>query len=83
MLELCPPSIINIVFSLTYIITDMIKGLYNSALIKFIIMIIITLLLQNLKNVIMIIYWLLNHTLELRKYLIRELLLLIKKYINK
>jgi hypothetical protein len=50
MLELCPPSIINIVFSLTYIITDMIKGLYNSALIKFIIMIIITLLLQILCN---------------------------------
>jgi len=50
MFELCPPSIINMLFSLTHIIIDMFKGLYNTALIKFIIMLIITLLLQTLCN---------------------------------
>jgi len=50
MFNLCPPSIINIVFSLTHIIIDIFKGFYNSALMKFIIMLIITLLLQILCN---------------------------------
>jgi len=50
MFNLCPPSIINIIFSLTHIIIDIFKGFYNSALMKFIIMLIITLLLQILCN---------------------------------
>ena len=50
MFDLCPPSIINIVFSLTHIIIDIFNGLYNSAFLKFLIMLLITLLLQILCN---------------------------------
>lgn len=48
MLELCPPALIYVVFSLTQIIIDTIKGLYNTSLIKFIVMIMITILLNAL-----------------------------------
>ena len=50
MFDLCPPSMINIVFSLTHIIIDIFNGLYNSAFLKFLIMLLITLLLQILCN---------------------------------
>jgi hypothetical protein len=50
MFDLCPPSIINIIFSLTHIIIDIFNGLYNSAFLKFLIMLLITLLLQILCN---------------------------------
>jgi uncharacterized membrane protein YGL010W len=46
--ELCPPSLIYLAFSLTHITIDMFKGLYNTALIKFIVMIFFTLLLNIL-----------------------------------
>ena len=59
MFDLCPPSIINIVFSLTHIIIDIFNGLYNSAFLKFLIMLLITLLLQILCNTgLAIISWL-------------------------
>ena len=48
MLELCPPALIYVVFSLTQIIIDTIKGLYNTSLVKFIVMIMITILLNAL-----------------------------------
>ena len=48
MLELCPPALIYVVFSLTQIIIDTIKGLYNTSLVKFIVMIMITILLYAL-----------------------------------
>ena len=48
MIELCPPAIIYLVFSLTQIIIDTFKGLYNTAFFKFIVMIIITVLLNLL-----------------------------------
>jgi hypothetical protein len=50
MFDLCPPSMINIIFSLTHIIIDIFNGLYNSAFLKFLIMLLITLLLQILCN---------------------------------
>ena len=46
--NLCPPAIIYLIFSITQILIDTFKGLYNTALIKFIIMIMITLLLNIL-----------------------------------
>ena len=48
MFDLCAPALIYVVFSLTQVIIDTLKGLYNTALAKFIIMVMITLLLNVL-----------------------------------
>ena len=48
MVNICAPALIYIVFSLTQIIIDTIKGLYNTALIKFMVMILITFMLNAL-----------------------------------
>lgn len=48
MTTICPPALIYIVFSLTQIILDLIKGLYNTAFMKFIVMTIIGFLLNLL-----------------------------------
>jgi hypothetical protein len=48
MLNLCAPALIYVAFSLTQIIIDTFKGLYNTAFFKMIIMIIITILLNAL-----------------------------------
>jgi len=48
MFDLCAPALIYVVFSLTQVIIDTLKGLYNTALAKFIIMVMITLLLNTL-----------------------------------
>jgi uncharacterized protein YacL len=45
---ICPPALIYIVFSSTQIIIDLFKGLYNTALVKFCVMIIIGFLLNVL-----------------------------------
>ena len=48
MISLCPPAIIYLIFSITQILIDTFKGMYNTAFIKFIIMIMITILLNIL-----------------------------------
>ena len=48
MMTICPPALIYIVFSLTQIIIDLVKGLYNTAFMKFIVMSIIGFLLNLL-----------------------------------
>lgn len=48
--KLCPPAILYIAFSLTHIIIDIFKNLYNTAFLKFIIMIIFTIVLNVLCN---------------------------------
>lgn len=48
MINLCVPAIIYIIFSLTQVIIDTYNGLYNTAFIKIIVMIMITTLLQIL-----------------------------------
>ena len=48
MLDLCAPALIYVAFSLTQIIIDTFKGLYNTAFLKIIVMIIITILLNTL-----------------------------------
>jgi len=47
-MNLCTPALIYLAFSLTQIIIDTFKGLYNTAFFKFIVMIIITILLNAL-----------------------------------
>jgi hypothetical protein len=54
----CSPTILNIVFSLTHIIIDIFKGLYNTAFIKFIMMIGYSFLLNLLcKRGLTVISW--------------------------
>lgn len=48
MFKLCSPSIIYLIFSMTQIIIDTVKGLYNTAFIKIIVMIMVTILLNIL-----------------------------------
>ena len=48
MIKLCAPALIYIAFSLTQIVIDTFKGLYNTAFLKTIVMIIITILLNAL-----------------------------------
>jgi len=46
--NICPPALIYLAFSLTQIIIDTFKGLYNTAFFKFIVMVTITFLLNAL-----------------------------------
>ena len=48
MINLCPPAIIYLIFSITQILIDTFKGLYNTAFVKIIVMLMITLLLNIL-----------------------------------
>jgi len=48
MFNLCPPALIYLFFSATQVIIDLYKGLYNTSVLKFIIMIIVTILLNAL-----------------------------------
>jgi hypothetical protein len=48
MFELCAPALIYVAFSLTQIIIDTIKGLFNTALVKLVVMVMITILLHGL-----------------------------------
>jgi len=47
-LNICAPALIYLIFSCTQIIIDLIKGLYNTAFMKFIIMCLVTFLLNIL-----------------------------------
>lgn len=48
MINLCPPAIIYLIFSITQILIDTFKGLYNTAFIKVIVTVMVTLLLNIL-----------------------------------
>jgi predicted membrane protein len=48
MINLCPPAIIYLIFSITQILIDTFKGFYNTAFIKTIVAIMVTLLLNIL-----------------------------------
>ena len=58
MLKICSPALIYIIFSLTQIIIDTFKGHYNTAFLKIIVSILITILLDALcKSGMNIISW--------------------------
>ena len=48
MINLCPPAIIYLIFSITQILIDTYKGLYNTAFMKVIVASMVTLLLNIL-----------------------------------
>jgi len=56
--QLCAPAIIYLIFSITQILIDSFKGLYNTALMKTVVMIMVTFLLQILcKGGLTIVSW--------------------------
>lgn len=56
--NLCSPAILYIVFSLTQIIIDIFKNMYSMAFLKFLVMILFTILLNMLcKNGLGVISW--------------------------
>jgi hypothetical protein len=58
MIDLCPPAIIYLIFSLIQIILDTLKGLYNTAIMKAVVMILVTFLLNLLcKGGLTIVSW--------------------------
>lgn len=58
-MDLCAPALIYLIFSLTHIVIDTLKGLYNTAFMKFIVMILITILLNALcRNGMSVVSWL-------------------------
>ena len=58
MFNLCSPAIIYVIFSITQILIDTFKGLYNTAFIKTVVMIMITFLLNMLcQNGLGVISW--------------------------
>lgn len=48
MFKLCAPAVIYLVFSLAQILIDAFKGLYNTAFMKFVVAMLVTLLLNGL-----------------------------------
>ena len=48
--KLCPPALIYLIFSVTQIIIDLFKGLFNTAIMKVIVAVMITFLLNTLCN---------------------------------
>lgn len=46
--KLCPPAMLYVGFSLAQILIDTVKGMYNTAMFKFLVMIIFTILLNTL-----------------------------------
>lgn len=46
--SLCPPALLYLGFSLTQIVIDMFKNMYNTAIMKFIVMIIFTMVLNTI-----------------------------------
>jgi len=48
MFNLCAPALIYVVFSFAQILIDIFKGLYNTAFMKFVVAILVTLLLNGL-----------------------------------
>jgi len=47
-MELCPPAIIYLLFSIIQVVLDTSKGLYNTALVKIFVMVVVTILLNIL-----------------------------------
>ena len=76
--KLCPPAILYVAFSLTHIILDIFKNLYNTAFIKFIIMIIFTIVLNVLcKNGLGIVSWIIVFIPFISMTIITSLLLMV------
>lgn len=48
--ELCPPAILYIAFSITHILLDTLTGMYNTAILKFMVMIFFAVVLNILCN---------------------------------
>ena len=76
--EFCAPALLYIAFTLTHIIIDLFKQMYNTALVKFIVMIIFTFLLNLLcQRGLTVISWLIVFIPFITMTVITTLLLII------
>ena len=76
--NLCPPAILYLAFSLTHIIIDIFKNLYNTAFLKFMIMIIFTIVLNVLcQNGLGIVSWIIVFIPFISMTIISSLLLMV------
>jgi hypothetical protein len=76
--NLCSPAILYVAFSLTHIILDIFKNLYNTAFIKFIIMIIFTIVLNVLcKNGLGVVSWIIVFIPFISMTIVTSLLLMV------
>ena len=76
--KLCPPAILYLAFSLTHIIIDIFKNLYNTAFLKFMIMIIFTIVLNVLcQNGLGIVSWIIVFIPFISMTIISSLLLMV------
>jgi hypothetical protein len=76
--KLCSPAILYVAFSLTHIILDIFKNLYNTAFIKFIIMIIFTIVLNVLcKNGLGVVSWIIVFVPFISMTIVTSLLLMV------
>jgi len=76
--EFCAPALLYIAFTLTHIIIDLFKQMYNTALVKFIVMIIFTFLLNLLcQRGLMVISWLIVFIPFINMTVINTLLIII------
>jgi hypothetical protein len=77
---LCPPALLYVVFSVTHIIIDIYKQLYNTAFLKFLVMVLFTLVLNLLcKQGLGIISWLIVFIPFIMMTIITSMLLFIFK----
>jgi len=78
--SLCPPALLYVVFSITHIVIDIYKQFYNTAFLKFLIMILFTLLLNLLcKGGLGIISWIIVFIPFITMTIITSMLLFIFK----
>ena len=76
--NICPPALLYLVFSITQIIIDTFNKMYNTALLKFIIMILFTIILNILcKQGLGVISWLIVFIPFITMTIITSILLIV------
>ncbi len=76
--NICPPALLYILFSSTQIILDMFNNLYNTALLKFIVMILFSIILNILcKQGLGVISWLIVFIPFISMTIITSILLIV------
>jgi len=75
---LCPPALLYVAFSITQIIIDIFKNMYNTAFFKFIVMVIFTIVLNTLcKKGLGVISWMIVFIPFIMMTVITSLLLIV------
>ena len=76
--NLCPPALLYILFSMTQIIIDLFNNMFNTALLKFIVMILFTIVLNILcKQGLGVVFWLIVFIPFISMTIITSILLIV------